>query len=53
MLEPIDDIKLQVQINAITMKNIKDMLTKESTEAAERDRKIDQLLNVIENRKNN
>lgn len=50
MLEPTDDIKLQVQINAITMKNIKDMLTKE---AAERDKKIDQLLNVIENLKNN
>ena len=51
MREPIDDIQLQIQINAINMKNIKDMLTKESEEAAERDKKIDQLLNMIEDLK--
>ena len=49
--EPIDDIQLQIQINAINMKNIKDMLAKESEEAAERDEKIDQLLNMIEDLK--
>ena len=51
MREPIDDIQLQIQINAINMKNIKDMLAKESEEAAERDKKIDQLLNMIEDLK--
>ena len=51
MREPIDDIQLQIQINAINMKNIKDMLAKESEEAAERDNKIDQLLNMIEDLK--
>ena len=51
MREPIDDIQLQIQINAINMKNIKDMLAKESEEAAERDEKIDQLLNMIEDLK--
>ena len=40
VLEPIDDIKVQVQINTITMKQIKDMLIKESAEAMERDEKI-------------
>ena len=49
--EPIDDIQLQIQINAINMKNIKDMLAKESEEAAERDKKIDQLLNMIDDLK--
>ena len=33
------------------MKNIKDMLAKESEEAEERDKKIDQLLNMIEDLK--
>ena len=51
MREPIDDIQLQIQINAINMKNIKDMLAKESEEAEERDKKIDQLLNMIEDLK--
>ena len=51
MREPIDDIQLQIQINAINMKNIKDMLAKESEEAAERDKKIDQLLNMVEDLK--
>lgn len=40
MLEPIDDVKAQVQINTNTMeqiKNILDILKKESTEAMERD----------------
>ena len=53
MLEPIDDIKLQIQINSIAMRNIKDMLARESDEAAERDKRIDQLLNAIEDLKNN
>ena len=52
MLEPIDDIKLQVQINTITMKQIKDMLTRESAEAAERDEKVDRLFKVIEDLRN-
>ena len=43
-LEPIDDIKVQVHINTITMKQIKDMLIKESTEAMERDEKIIKLI---------
>ena len=51
MREPIDDIQLQIQINAINMKNIKDMLAKESEEAAERDKKVDQLLSMIEDLK--
>ena len=40
MLEPIDDVKAQVQINTNTMvqiKNVLDILKKESTEAIERD----------------
>ena len=40
MLEPIDDVKAQVQINTNTMvqiKNILDILKKESTEAMARD----------------
>ena len=40
MLEPIDDVKAQVQINTNTMVEIKntiDLLKKESTEAMERD----------------
>ena len=44
MLEPIDDIKLQVQANTITMKQIKDMVMKESAEATERDEKIIKLI---------
>ena len=41
MLEPIDDVKAQVQINTNTMvqiKNVLDILKKESTEAIERDK---------------
>ena len=53
MLEPIDDIKLQIQINTIAMKNITESLAKKSDEAKERDKRIDQLLNVIEDLKNN
>ena len=40
MLEPIDDVKAQVQINTNTMvqiKNVLDILKKESTEAMARD----------------
>ena len=40
MLEPIDDVKAQVQVNTNTMVEIKntiDILKKESTEAMERD----------------
>ena len=44
VLEPIDDVKVQVQINTITMKQIKDMLLKESTKAMERDEKIIKLI---------
>ena len=43
MLEPIDDVKAQVQINTNTMmqiKNMVDLLMKESAEAIERDEKI-------------
>ena len=43
MLEPIDDVKVQVQMNTNTMiqiKNMVDLLMKESTEAIERDEKI-------------
>ena len=48
VLEPIDDIKVQVQINTVTMKQIKDTLTKESVESAELNAKIDNILKVIE-----
>lgn len=43
MLEPIDDVKAQVQANTNTMiqiKNMVDLLMKESAEAMERDEKI-------------
>jgi len=43
VLEPIDDVKAQVQINTNTMmqiKNMVDLLMKESAEAIERDEKI-------------
>ena len=43
VLEPIDDIKVQVQINTVTMKQIKDTLTKESVESAELNTKIDNI----------
>ena len=49
LLEPIDDIKVQVQINTITMKQIKDMLIKDSTEAMERDEKIIKLIEDLRN----
>jgi len=43
VLEPIDDVKVQVQMNTNTMiqiKNMVDLLMKESAEAMERDEKI-------------
>ena len=43
MLEPIDDVKAQVQINTNTMiqiKNMLDILMKESAEAMHRDEKM-------------
>ena len=40
MLEPIDDVKVHVQTNTVTMKEIKDMLTKESLKTAEMNRHI-------------
>ena len=47
-MEPIDDIKVQVQINTVTMRQIKDMLTKESTEAAVVNEKIEKMFKMIE-----
>ena len=52
VLEPIDDIKVQVQINTITMAQIKDMLMKQSAEALERDENIIKLQGVIEDLRN-
>ena len=48
VLEPIDDIKVQVQINTVTMRQIRDMLTKESTESTNINEKIESILKVIE-----
>lgn len=47
-MEPIDDIKVQVQINTVTVKQIKDILMKESAETAEINEKIEKILTVIE-----
>ena len=51
-MEPIDDIKVQVQINTVTMRQIKDMLTKESTEAEVLNEKIEKIFQVIEDLRN-
>ena len=40
MLQPIDDVKAQVQTNTDTMKEIKDMLTEESLKTAVMNRNI-------------
>ena len=49
VLEPIDDIKVQVQINTVTMRQIKDMLTKESTENTVMSEKIFKLIEDLRN----
>ena len=44
VLEPIDDIKVQGQVNKIAIAQIKDMLMKESAESLERDKQIIKLI---------